>query len=182
MVLSTNRLLGMMMVCALAVPSVWAADSAAVNFSAQISDGTCGIQLSQSDVQFGYHKAVDFKPSTAVAMLPLTATVTCSGSTTPKLTVAGTTPYTSSAVFRDASSVATGAGFMLRPDTGDVDLGTFYNESLAISNNGSVPLSPVNAADTPKDNPFLLGLVRAGSTTVTAGAIKATLTFTVSFD
>lgn len=179
---SASRLLGMVMASALVLPTVWAADSAVVNFSAQISDGTCDIQLSQSALQFGFYKAIDFQSSAAVAMLPLTATVTCSGATTPKLSVTGTTPYTSSAIFRDADSVSTGAGFMVRRDTGGIGLSNFYNESSAISNAASVPLAAISAAEAPHNEPFLLGLVRAGNESVTPGAIKATLMFTVSFD
>lgn len=175
-------LLGIMMTSTLFSPPTWAADSAVVNFSAQISDGTCDIQLSQSALQFGVLKAVGFRTSPTVAMLPLAATVTCSGATTPRLTVTGTTPYNSSAIFRDADSVATGAGFMVRRDTGSIDLGNFYNESIALKNNASVSLSHVSAGRSPQNEPFLLGLVRVGSETVTPGAIKATLTFNVSFD
>lgn len=179
---SASRLFGIMISSILLSTSAWAADSAVVNFSAQISDGTCDIQLSQSALHFGIYKAVDFQTRATVAILPLAATVTCSGATTPKLTVTGITPYTSSAIFRDADSVTTGAGFMVRRDTGSIDLGNFYNESSAINNNASVPLSPVSAAGAPQNEPFLLGLVRAGSETVTPGTIKATLTFNVSFD
>ncbi|MDA5494135.1 fimbrial protein [Yersinia intermedia] len=182
MVQFAKQLLGMMITGALVSPTVWAADTAVVNFSAQISDGSCEIQLSQDTLQFGIYKAVDFQTSTAVAILPLTAAVTCSGATTPKLTVTGTTPYASGTIFRDADSVAAGAGFMVRRDTGNIDLGNFYNEAAAINNNASVSLSPVSTADAPQNEPFLLGLVRAGSETITPGAIKATLTFTVSFD
>ncbi|WP_145587588.1 fimbrial protein [Yersinia rochesterensis] len=173
---------GIMLAGFMVSPPLWAADTAVVNFSAQISDGTCEIQLSQDTLQFGVNKAVDFRPATAVAMLPLVATVTCSAATTPRLAVTGTTPYTSSAIFRDVTSVASGAGFMVRRDTGNIDLGNFYNEAAAINNNASVPLSPVSTADVSQNEPFLLGLVRAGSETVTPGVIKATLTLTVSFD
>ncbi|MGZ9927293.1 fimbrial protein, partial [Escherichia coli] len=76
----------------------------------------------------------------------------------------------------------TGVGFMVRQDTGDIDLGSFYNPSQAVSNNVSFALSPVGNAGTPHNEPFLLGLVRAGSESVTPGAVKSTLTFTVSFD
>lgn len=179
---SVSRLLVIMMTSTLYTSLAWAADSAVVNFSAQISDGTCDIQLSQSALQFGIYKAVDFQTRATVAILPLDATVTCTGATTPRLTVTGSTPSTSSAIFRDADSVSTGAGFMVRRDTGSIDLGNFYNESSAINNNASVPLSPVSAAGALQNEPFLLGLVRAGSETVTPGAIKATLTFNVSFD
>ncbi|MGJ5719052.1 fimbrial protein [Morganella sp. B601] len=185
MVPSVKCLLSMMMLYILASASVWADDnsSVVVNFSAQISDGTCGIQLSEDTLQFGVYKAIDFQPAKAVAMLPLTATVTCSGPTTPKLTVTGTTPYSASpAIFRDADSVADGAGFMVQRDTGSLDLSSFYNESTAINNGTSFSLSPVSAADTPQPEFFLLGLVRAGSGTVSPGVIKAALMFTVSFD
>lgn len=163
--------------------SVFAADSAIVNFSAKISDGTCDIQLSQTALEFGIYKPVDFEPSTAVAVLPLTAIVTCSGATIPTLTLTGITPYISNAIFRDTSgSVAQGVGFMVRRDSGNIDLGSFYNESSAIKNNISIPLSSVSTAEKPQNESFLLGLVRAGSDVVTPGAIKATLTITISFD
>ncbi|WP_127959446.1 fimbrial protein [Serratia microhaemolytica] len=162
--------------------NLWAAESAVVNFSAKIFDGTCQIQLSDNTLQFGLHKAMDFQPNGTVAILPLTATVNCSAATTPKLTITGTTPYTSNAIFRDADSLANGVGFMVRRDTGSIDLGSFYDEAAALNNNVPVALSPIGTADTAQDEPFLLGLVRSGTTTVTPGAIKATLTFTVAFD
>lgn len=179
---SGNRIVGVITAIVLFSPAAWASDSAVVNFSAQISDGTCDIQLSQHTLQFGVHRAVDFRPVAAVAMLPLAATVICSGATTPKLTVSGNTPYSSNAIFRDADSAANGVGFMIQRDSGNIDLESFYNESIAISNNASVTLSPVSSADVPQNEPFLLGLVRAGSEPVTPGTIKSTLTFTVSFD
>lgn len=182
MVQSASWLLVMVMACSLISPAASASDSVAVNFSAQISDGTCDIQLSQSALRFGFYKAIDFQPSAAVAILPLMAMVSCSGATTPKLTITGTTPYTSSAIFRDADSVSTGAGFMVRRDTGGIGVGNFYNESSAISNAVSVPLTTISSAGGLLNEPFLLGLVRAGSEAITPGAIKATLTFAVSFD
>lgn len=180
--LSGNRVVGVITAIVLLSPAAWASNSAVVNFSAKISDGTCDIQLSQHTLQFGVHRAVDFQPETAVVMLPLAATVTCSGATTPKLTVSGSAPYSSNKIFRDADSAANGAGFMIRQDSGNIDLGSFYNESIAIGNNASVPLPLVSSAEVPQNEPFLLGLVRAGSKPVTPGTIKATLTFTVSFD
>lgn len=171
-----------MAACAMVSAGGWAADTAVVNFSAQISDGTCDVQLSQASLQFGTHKTTDFQSGSTVAMLPLTATVTCTGATTPKMSVSGTTPYSDSTVFRDPISVAGGVGFMVRQDTGDIDLGSFYNPAQAVSNNVSFSLSPVGSAGTPHNEPFLLGLVKAGSESVTPGAIRSTLTFTVSFD
>nr|MDQ6119428.1 fimbrial protein [Klebsiella pneumoniae subsp. pneumoniae] len=157
----------MALACVLVSSGIQAADTAEVNFTAQISDGTCDVQLSQSSLQFGIHKAVDFQSGATVAMLPLTATVICSGATTPKMSVSGSTPYSDSTIFRDPGSVATGVGFMVRQDTGDIDLGSFYNPSQAVSNNVSFALSPVGNAGTPHNEPFLLGLVRAGIESVT---------------
>lgn len=182
MVRFAKALPGVVAVCVMVSPGVRAADAAAVNFSAQISDGTCDVQLSQASLQFGLHKAVDFQSGATVAMLPLTATVTCTGATTPKMSVSGSTPYTDNTLFRDPGSVAGGVGFMVRQDTGNIDLGSFYNPAQAVRNNVSFPLSPVGSAGTPQNQPFLLGLVRAGSESVTPGAVKSTLTFTVSFD
>lgn len=182
MVRSAKPLSGVALACVLVSSGIQAADTAEVNFTAQISDGTCDVQLSQSSLQFGIHKAVDFQSGATVAMLPLTATVICSGATTPKMSVSGSTPYSDSTIFRDPGSVATGVGFMVRQDTGDIDLGSFYNPSQAVSNNVSFALSPVGNAGTPHNEPFLLGLVRAGIESVTPGAVKSTLTFTVSFD
>ncbi|VTN28976.1 fimbrial protein [Klebsiella pneumoniae] len=84
MVRSAKPLSGVALACVLVSSGIQAADTAEVNFTAQISDGTCDVQLSQSSLQFGIHKAVDFQSGATVAMLPLTATVICSGATTPK--------------------------------------------------------------------------------------------------
>ncbi|MEA5217557.1 fimbrial protein [Enterobacter cloacae] len=182
MVRSAKPLSGVALACVLVSSDIQAADTAVVNFSAQISDGTCDVQLSQSSLQFGIHKVVDFQSGNTVEMLPLTATVTCTGATTPKMSVSGSAPYSDGTIFRDPGSVATGVGFMVRQDTGNIDMGAFYNPSQAISNNVSFALSPVGSAGTPHNESFLLGLVKAGSEIVTPGAIKSTLTFTVSFD
>lgn len=182
MVRFNSALPGVVAVCVMVSPGGRAADSAVVNFSAQISDGTCDVQLSQTSLQFGTHKAADFQAGATVAMLPLTATVICTGATTPKMSVSGSTPYSDNTIFRDPASVAAGVGFMVRQDTGGIDLGAFYNPAQAVSNNVSFSLSPVGGAGTPHSEPFLLGLVRAGSESVTPGAIRSTLTFTVSFD
>ncbi|WP_127959442.1 fimbrial protein [Serratia microhaemolytica] len=163
-------------------PALFAAESTVVNFAAKIFDGTCQIELSNSVLEFGLHKAIDFKPNSAVAILPLTASVSCSGSTTPKLTVTGSTPYSSSAIFRDAESLSTGSGFMVRRNNEAIDLANFYDEAKAINNNVPISLTPIAVADTVQDESFLLGLVRAGSNNVTPGAIKATLTFSIAFD
>ncbi len=81
MVRSAKPLSGVALACVLVSSGIQAADTAEVNFTAQISDGTCDVQLSQSSLQFGIHKAVDFQSGATVAMLPLTATVICSGAT-----------------------------------------------------------------------------------------------------
>ncbi|WP_127960189.1 fimbrial protein [Serratia microhaemolytica] len=160
---------------------LWAAESVNVDFSANIFDGTCEIQLSDSTIDFGFHRNTAFPASSAVAIRPLIATVNCTSATTPKLTVSGNAPYASQTIFRDADSAANGAGFMVRRDIGGINIGNFYDEAQAISNNVPVSLAPIPEA-TPQNESFILGLVRAGSNTVTAGTIKATLTFTVAFD
>lgn len=183
MVRFVEALLGIsVMVGIVVVPPLRAADSASANFSAHISDGSCGIQLSQDTLEYGFYRAIDFQPSSAVAILPLTASVSCSGATTPTFIVTGTTPYVTDTVFRDADSVATGVGFMVRRDTGGINLGNFYDEAAAISNNTPIALTPITVAETAQNEPLLFGLVRARNAVITSGVIKATLTLTVSFD
>ncbi|AHG21730.2 hypothetical protein Z042_20555 [Chania multitudinisentens RB-25] len=162
-----------------------AANTASVDFSAQISDGSCELTLSEPHLSYGVHRRSDVQASTTVMLLPLTAGIQCSGATTPTIKVSGV-PYTPAPVsraviFRDADSAAKGVGFMVRRDTGGITTGNFFNTDAALVNGEAVTLSAV-AEETLHSEPFLLGLVRAGNEPVTPGTIKATLTFTVAYE
>jgi type 1 fimbria pilin len=162
-----------------------AASSASVDFSAQISDGSCELTLSDTTLNFGVHLRSKVQDASTVMMLPLTAAIRCSGATSPSLTVTGT-PYTMAGlsrpvVFRDADSAASGVGFMVRRDTGGISQSNFYSMDSALANGEPVTLNAIGEA-TWQNESFLLGLVRAGSLPVTPGTVKAILTFTVAYE
>ena len=164
---------------------VQAGESAQVEFSAQISDGSCEMTLSDTSLMYGVHRRTDIQGMSTVMLQPLTAAIRCSGATTPSLSVTGT-PYpgflaSRPVVFRDAASEATGVGFMIRRDMGGINDSNFYDESEALANGESVLLSPVGESVW-QSEVFLLGLVHAGNEVVTPGVIRATLTFTVSYE
>lgn len=174
-----------LLVTLLPLSCVQAADTAAVEFSAQISDGSCDLTLSDTALSYGVHRMSDMQPASTVRVLPLTASIQCNGATTPTLSVSGTTYIPASVpqavIFRDADSAASGVGFMVRRDTGGINTGNFYNTGAALVNRVPVTLAAV-AEQTLHNEPLLLGLVRAGSEPVTPGAVKATLTFKVIYE
>lgn len=167
------------------IGAAWAVDNVDVTFTGTILDGTCGLTLSEHQLFFGTHRATDFAANSAVvALLPLTATVTCDETTLPRIGITGTAPNAGiPTVFRDGGG-SNGAGFMVRQNTGGLTPATFYNESLAMANGGSMLVSSPSAiaANTPYQEHFLLGLVRAQSVPVVPEIIHANLTFTAYFD
>lgn len=169
------------------LPAVWAlaADTASVEFSAQISDGSCELTLSETTLSYGIYRVRDLQAARAVSLLPLTASIQCSGATTPTLSVSGTS-YSPASVpqavlFRNTDSVASGVGFMVRRNNGGITLGNFYNLSAALVNDMPVTLPAVTGGSA-HNEPLLLGLVRAGNEPVTPGVLKATLTFKVTYE
>lgn len=159
----------------------FASDTATVDFSAVITDGSCDISLSDTRLSFGTHRYVDVSgmtSGTTIKMLPLTANVTCSSASSPILSVAGTTS-SSPAIFRDADSVSSGVGFMIRRDIGGITTGSFYDEVAAMKVNEPVILNPVGDGQASVE-PLLLGLVR-DSDGLSPGLIKASVTFTVLY-
>ncbi|CNI73511.1 fimbrial protein [Yersinia intermedia] len=163
----------------------FAADTTTVEFSAQISDGSCELTLSETALSYGIYRMTDAQAASTAGLLPLTATIQCSGATIPTLSVSGTA-YTSASVpqaviFRDADSVASGVGFMVRRDTGGITLGNFYDTGAALVNGTPVTL-PAVAEQAVYNAPLLLGLVHAGSEPVTPGTVKASLTFKVTYE
>lgn len=162
-----------------------AADTTSVEFSAQISDGSCEIILSDTGLSYGMHRVSDAQLNSTLRVLPLTAIITCSGPTIPTLTVSGTPlaalPTPRKVIFRDVDSVANGVGFMVRRDTGGLSNSNFYNTDAALANGESVTLAAI-PGETMRNEPLLLGLVRVGNESVTPGNIKATLTFRVTYE
>ncbi len=63
MVRSAKPLSGVALACVLVSSGIQAADTAEVNFTAQISDGTCDVQLSQSSLSLVSTKPLIFSPA-----------------------------------------------------------------------------------------------------------------------
>lgn len=103
------------------------------------------------------------------------------GRPAPTLSVSGTSytasPVPRAVIFRDADSVADGVGFMVYHDTGGISTGNFYDTRAALANDEPVTLAAI-AGETVRNEPQLLGLVRAGSEPITS----ATLTFRVTYE
>ncbi|WP_300006041.1 fimbrial protein [uncultured Cedecea sp.] len=162
-----------------------ASDTAAVSFQAKIGDGSCDIDLSDAALSYGVHRAADIEPASAVRVLPLYINIRCNGNTTPGLSVSGSTypssPEAQDVFFRDADSVATGVGFMVRKGESGVNSANFYNPDAAFKNGESIQLPAVSEQD-PHSDYLLLGLVRVGSDQVTPGMIKSTLTVRVDYE
>ncbi len=166
-------------------PDSRASDSATAEFSALISDGSCELSLSDTMLDFATYRATAIPVAGTAAVRALTANIRCSGATTPTLSVSGPVLLSStmprSVIFRDGDSVATGVGFMVRRDTGGINTSNFYNTDAALANGENVTLSAVQG-DTVHHESLLIGLVRAGSETVTPGSIKARLTLMMSYE
>lgn len=162
-----------------------ASNSAEISFKAKISDGSCDIGLSDSSLSYGIHRASDMKPASAVMILPLYINILCNGNTRPALSVSGST-YKSQQVaeevfFRDADSVASGVGFMVRKGENGINSSNFYNTDVAFKNQEPIQLSAVLEQEQYHDY-LLLGLVRAESDQVTPGIIKATLILRADYE
>ncbi|MFC0226307.1 fimbrial protein [Serratia aquatilis] len=181
----SNAHYGALLLCLLPAVPPLAANTTAVEFRAQISDGSCELMLSETALSYGVHRVSDLQAASTASLLPLTAGIQCSGATTPTLSISGNTYTTASvpqqALFRDADSVASGVGFMVRRDNGGITAGNFYNPSAALVNGVPVTLPAVTEGSVHKE-PLLLGLVRAGNEPVTPGIVKATLTFKVTYE
>lgn len=163
----------------------FASDTADISFEANISDGSCDITLSDTMLSYGVHRATDIEPSSTAAVLPLIVNVLCNANNTPSLSVNGNVYVPSSinqnVIFRDADSGASGVGFMIRRDVGGINNNNFYNTELALKKKEPVSLNAV-LGNVSHSEPLQIGLVRAGSESVTPGLIKAVITLRVDYE
>ncbi|MTC50357.1 fimbrial protein [Providencia alcalifaciens] len=142
--------------------------------------GECAISVSPSLIEFKRRPSIgEFVANDAVDLQRLSLKYTCTGYETnarPEVNVTGSTATDTNLFLTADSTGAKGVGFMLKE--GSVkDLSGYYNTGKTVVNGDSIFLpADINEGETP----FTVGFIRQiGNNTVTAGAVKAAILFTV---
>ncbi|MTB45375.1 fimbrial protein [Providencia sp. wls1922] len=162
-----------------AIPEVNAANT--LELTAEIDNaGECDIAVSPSLIEFKRRPSVgEFAANDAVDIQLLSLSYKCTGYETnarPEIKVTGNTAADTNLFLTADPKGAKGVGFMLK-DGAVKELSGYYNAGKTVVNGDSV-LLPVG--DNDGEKPFTVGFIRqVGNNTVTAGAVKAAILFTV---
>jgi type 1 fimbria pilin len=160
------------------------AQAITLNFSAMLTSGTCTFDLDKSTLFLGHVSTTQMKPTTLLATQPFTLRVTrCIGADptlTPVVSVTGTgMDQGGKWVFRENSSVATGAGVML------VKTSTPPDYSAAETKDGDTfPLAPTGTVPGDQSHTFFAGLTCGSAATcgrTTVGTLTARIVFSLDY-
>ncbi|EJD6083038.1 fimbrial protein [Providencia alcalifaciens] len=161
--------------------AAWGANIVNLNFSGEVTAGTCDITITEGETFTFAKVSVDNLPAGKASEIKnLTTKVKCATANKPNLAVSGSTISGKNMIFRATSSTSEGYGFMIRPRGTGVTAATFYNESDALKHADNVSHSTAVGTESTKE--WTVGMVRSNTaTTTTIGSVEGVVRLTATF-